>query len=156
MCASLSLERKTRRDSRVVVLVRVLTRSSMSFLDSIDRFAHAAKQTGQIFAEASKRRPTPFADAILKTPLGDLARDVDPSELGLFTLVPDPSSTPAVAPDDTASSVTNAAQKSNVARVEFPGATPLKRPAGTAKHARRENDKEPEVYAEAALKYLDR
>ena len=130
----------------------------MSFLDSIDRFAHAAQHSGQIFSEASKRRPTPFADAILRTPLGDLARDVDPSELGLFTLVPDPSSVPAVAraADDSASGAGATAQKSNVARVEFTGATPLKKPSGMAKHARRENDKEPEVYAEAALKYLDR
>jgi hypothetical protein len=129
----------------------------MSFLDCIDRFAHAAKQSGSIFSDTSKRRPTPFADAVLRTPLGDLARDVDPSELGLFTLVPDPTSIPASKhADETLAANVATASKTNVARVEFPGATPLRRPAGTAKHARRENDKEPEVYAEAALKYLDR
>lgn len=123
-----------------------------TLLDHIDRFAYTANAIQSIAKGASQPLPTPYVRAVLRTPLGDLARDVDPSELGLFTLVPN-ASTPTATGDDSNAS---AAQKNALTRVEFPGATPLRRPAGTAKHARRENDKEPEVYAEAALKYLDR
>ncbi|KAJ7072472.1 hypothetical protein C8F01DRAFT_247605, partial [Mycena amicta] len=66
---------------------------------------------------ASSSAPTPFTNAILNTPLGDLIRDIDSSEHGLFT--------------------------SNLERVEFRGPAP-----------RRKQD--PEIYAEAALTYIER
>ncbi|KAI0674826.1 hypothetical protein C8Q78DRAFT_1075188 [Trametes maxima] len=93
--------------------------------------------------------PGPFTRAILDTPLGDLIRDIDPSEIGLFTLVPP--QLPAIPEVET----TNV----GIGRVEFLGATPLRKPPST-KHARadgqRPREHDPEVYAKAALKYLDR
>ncbi|EJD03261.1 uncharacterized protein FOMMEDRAFT_146881 [Fomitiporia mediterranea MF3/22] len=123
-----------------------------TLLDHVDRFTYTAQTIKSVTKAASELHPSPYVRAVLRTPLGDLARDVDTSELGLFTLVPDAS--PLSAPSDDVGA--SAAQKGSVARVEFPGATPLRKPAGASKHGRRENDKEPEVYAEAALKYLDR
>ena len=123
-----------------------------TLLDHIDRFAYTAQAIQSAAREASEPLPSPYVRAVLSTPLGDLARDVDTSEIGLFTLVPS-GSAPSTGGDDAS---TTSAQKGSVARVEFPGATPLRKPAGMHKHARREIDKEPEVYAEAALKYLDR
>ncbi|KAI0371053.1 hypothetical protein BV20DRAFT_1035409 [Pilatotrama ljubarskyi] len=92
--------------------------------------------------------PGPFTRAILETPLGDLIRDIDPSELGLFTLVqPQQPVVPDVEPNV------------EIGRVEFLGATPLRKPP-SSKHGRadgqRPREHDPEVYANAALKYLDR
>ncbi|KAL5523982.1 hypothetical protein ACEPAG_8155 [Sanghuangporus baumii] len=123
-----------------------------TLLDHIDRFTYTAQSIQTAARNTSEPLPSPYVRAVLRTPLGDLARDVDTSELGLFTLVPN-ASAPSASGDDSGAS---AAQKGSIARVEFPGATPLRRPAGASKHLRRENDKEPEVYAQAALKYLDR
>ncbi|KAI0356316.1 hypothetical protein OH77DRAFT_1495639 [Trametes cingulata] len=93
--------------------------------------------------------PGPFTRAILETPLGDLIRDIDPSELGLFTLVqPQQPVLPDIEPTNV-----------EIGRVEFLGATPLRKPP-SAKHGRadgqRPREHDPEVYAHAALKYLDR
>ena len=95
----------------------------------------------------------PFTRALLETDLGDLIRDIDPTELGLFTLVQPSQSAPAHTQEDASS-----ATKTEITRVEFPGATPLRRPP--ARRARddpaRPREHEPEVYAQAALKYLER
>ncbi|KAL5485000.1 hypothetical protein ACEPAI_7642 [Sanghuangporus weigelae] len=123
-----------------------------TLLDHIDRFTYTAQSIQTAARNTSEPLPSPYIRAVLRTPLGDLARDVDTSELGLFTLVPN-ASAPSASGDESGAS---AAQKGSIARVEFPGATPLRRPAGASKHPRREIDKEPEVYAQAALKYLDR
>ena len=78
---------------------------------------------------------------------------IDPTELGLFTLVQPTQSAPAHTQEDAPS-----ATKTEITRVEFPGATPLRRPP--ARRARddpaRPREHEPEVYAQAALKYLER
>ncbi|KAK7692830.1 hypothetical protein QCA50_004465 [Cerrena zonata] len=95
----------------------------------------------------------PFTRAILETDLSDLIRDIDPTELGLFTIVQPTQPAPSHTQED-ASTTTGA----EIARVEFPGATPLRRPP--ARRARddpaRPREHEPEVYAQAALKYLER
>ncbi|KAH8995722.1 hypothetical protein EDB92DRAFT_1794419 [Lactarius akahatsu] len=90
----------------------------------------------------------PFSRSVLSTPLGDLIRDIDPSELGLFTLLPPPQ--PA-APHQNA-------QVSGIARVEVVSATPLRKyPAAQRRDVFTEPKKPPpEVFAEAALKYIDR
>ncbi|OSD01261.1 hypothetical protein PYCCODRAFT_1412789 [Trametes coccinea BRFM310] len=93
--------------------------------------------------------PGPFTRAILETPLGDLIRDIDPSEIGLFTLVQPQQ--PAV-PEAEAANV-------EIARVEFLGATPLRKPPSARQpraDGQRPREHEPEVYANAALKYLER
>jgi len=86
---------------------------------------------------------------VLSTPLGDLIRDIDPSELGLFTLLPPPPQ-PA-APHQNV-------QVPGIARVEVVSATPLRKyPAVQRRDVFAEPKKPPpEVFAEAALKYIDR
>ncbi|THH08150.1 hypothetical protein EW145_g2897 [Phellinidium pouzarii] len=127
-----------------------------SLLDHLDRFSYTAQAIQSSARRASSTAAaTPYVRAVLHTPLGDLARDVDASELGLFTLVPHPDShghtSTAAADGDSNAAI---ARKNEIARVEFPGATPLRRPHTEQGGTRRE--KEPEVYAEAAMKYLDR
>lgn len=87
-----------------------------------------------------------FTAAVLRTHLGDLIRDIDSSELSLFTLNdPHPG-------QDRESAGTTAPE---LTRAEFHGATPLRRPP-----ARRDDGRipeiEPEVYLQAALKYIHR
>ncbi|KAG1865862.1 hypothetical protein DFJ58DRAFT_863502 [Suillus subalutaceus] len=75
----------------------------------------------------------------------DLIRDIDSSELGLFTLVHPPSHVP-----------TESEARGVISRVEFPGATPLKKPPSRRQEMTKPREYEPEAYAQAALKYLDR
>jgi hypothetical protein len=93
----------------------------------------------------------PFTAAVLHTHLGDLIRDADPSELGIFNLVhpAGPGANQAHDRDDGGS------PRPEITRVEFPGATPLKKPLAREETQKR-NELEPEVYAHAALKYMDR
>jgi hypothetical protein len=102
-----------------------------SLSDQIDRLSQCACSIKDTTLGALKNN-NPFTTAVLTTQLGDLIRDVDPSELGLFNLVP--SSDP------------------EIKRVEFTGPTPLRKPT-------RRDDKppeiDPEVYAQAALKCID-
>src|SRR5882762_1856233 len=113
--------------------------------DHIDRFSSTVKSirtTVSALSDPSSNSRGPFTHAVIKTPLGDQIREIDPSELGLFTLVT-PSHQDKV--------------KDEITRVEFPGATPLRRPAASRRDdAMRIKELEPEVYAQAALKYLDR
>ncbi|KAK0212981.1 hypothetical protein DFS33DRAFT_1377428 [Desarmillaria ectypa] len=108
-----------------------------SLSDQIDRFSRTSKAIAAIAATvAVSPDVTPFSTIVLDTQLGDLIRDVDPSELGLFLLVGPHSE------QDSRGDIPK------LARSGFPGATPLK------PRTRREVD--PEVYAHAALKYIDR
>lgn len=86
-----------------------------------------------------------FTTAVLNTALGDLIRDIDSSELGLFTLIHPPSHVP-----------TESETRGMISRVEFPGATPLRKPPSRKQEMTKPREYEPEVYAQAALKYLDR
>ncbi|EIW83249.1 hypothetical protein CONPUDRAFT_164227 [Coniophora puteana RWD-64-598 SS2] len=130
-----------------------------SLFDQLDRLTAVSRSiitTNAVFSEPDRARGGPFTRAVLDTPLGDLIRDVDASEMGLFTLQ---------RPVHAAASDSEA-RPPEVGRVAFPGATPLRRPppgrgrgemgmgAGGVGKARGEY--EPEVYARAALKYLDR
>ncbi|KAH8119469.1 hypothetical protein DFH11DRAFT_1501245 [Phellopilus nigrolimitatus] len=127
-----------------------------SLLDHIVRLSYTAQSIQSSARHASTSSTGPYARAVLSTPLGDLTRDVDASELGLFTLAAQPAhaahagAAASGAHDDVTAPV---AQKAEVVRVELPGATPLRRPRTRLE---KEKEKEPEVYAEAALKYLDR
>lgn len=118
--------------------------------EHIDRLSHIAQSIRAASSPALGRTiPGPFTRAILDTPLGDLIRDIDPSEIGLFTLVQPHQ--PAV-PDVEATNVA-------IGRVEFLGATPLRKPP-SSRNAKpdgpRPREHDPEVYANAALKYLER
>ncbi|KAJ7714177.1 hypothetical protein DFH07DRAFT_863560 [Mycena maculata] len=84
-------------------------------MDNLDRLAantHAIR-----VAASSSLPPSPFTTAVLNTSLGDLIRDIDPAELGLFT--------------------------PQLSRVEFHRPAPRKK-------------QDPEIYAQAAFKYIDR
>jgi hypothetical protein len=131
--------------------------------DSADRLIHlasvikthaAAAGTQQTSPVASNSVANPFTRAVLQTPLGDLIRDIDPSELGLFTLV---TSTQLPAPYISQEDAP-AGPKAEIARVALPIATPLRRPPTnfTRGAGQKPGEHEPEVYAHAAIKFLDR
>jgi len=114
-----------------------------SLSDHIDRLAAHAKNIS-LAAHRASVSSSPrglFSGAILLTHLGDLIRDADPSELGLFSLVH---------PER----VAVLEKPLEVERINFHGATPLKRPRPD--DASRARDPDPELYAEAAMKYMDR
>ncbi|KAH8993297.1 hypothetical protein EDB86DRAFT_3078779 [Lactarius hatsudake] len=124
-------------------------RAMPSITDHINRL----NQTTRIIKSAANAinqssHPGPFSRSVLSTPLGDLIRDIDPSELGLFTLLPPPQ--PA-APHQNA-------QVPGIARVEVVSATPLRKypPAHRRDVFTEPKKPPPEVFAEAALKYIDR
>ncbi|TRM69672.1 hypothetical protein BD626DRAFT_624997 [Schizophyllum amplum] len=122
----------------------------MSLLESIDRLSQQTKairtSAGSIAPRQSHLDPRlnvsgPFTRAILYTQLGDLIREVEPTELGLFHVVESPASKEVPA--------TSAAE---FTRVSVPVATPLRKPAH--KDERRQRS-DPEVYAKAALRYIE-
>ncbi|KIY65920.1 hypothetical protein CYLTODRAFT_491915 [Cylindrobasidium torrendii FP15055 ss-10] len=79
-----------------------------------------------------------FTHAVLYAPIGDVIRDTEDSELALFAV-----------DDATAYPTPGASSALTVRRVEFPGATPLRRPP-----PRRDQPVEPELYLNAALKCI--
>lgn len=110
-----------------------------SLSDHIDRFnknTRSIASTASQIAQQHSDFPGTFTRAVLSTHLGDLIRDIDPSELGLFRLVDSPASN--ATPQD-----------HELKRTEFSGATPLR------KHPLQRDELKPEVYAHAALKYID-
>ncbi|OSX66651.1 hypothetical protein POSPLADRAFT_1132375 [Postia placenta MAD-698-R-SB12] len=122
-----------------------------SLSDSVDRICLLAKNIRLNAASCASETAGPFTKAVLHAPLGDLIRDIDPAELGLFTLVAPSKQVPDV--DNTGAST------SEITRAEFHGATPLKKPPvpKPGRHnPQRPGEHEPEVYARAAIKYLDR
>ncbi|KAG6829557.1 hypothetical protein H0H92_004226 [Tricholoma furcatifolium] len=104
-----------------------------SLSDQIDRLSHNTRAIKATTAHAAAPVGGPFTNAILSTSLGDLIRDIDPSELGLFSL-----------------------PESEITRAEFTGATPLKKAPSRRDDAHKARDIGPEVYAQAALKCIDR
>ncbi|KAF9007970.1 hypothetical protein BDQ17DRAFT_1350342 [Cyathus striatus] len=121
-----------------------------SLSDQIDRFTRhtrAIKTTASSLASQSSQSSSgPFVRAVLHTHLGDLIREVDSSELGLFTLI----KTPPAPLHDRDSRVNRV---SEIQRTEFSGATPLRR---QPRRDESTQDIEPEIFARAALKYIDR
>jgi hypothetical protein len=126
--------------------------------DRIDRLSRTTKSIQAIAAqigvpsnghslEAGMARP--FTRAVLGTTLGDLIRDVDVSELGLFSLVESSSAGETRAHERDARRNVH----SEITRVEFPGPTPLKKQRADQQKAK---ELDPEIYAQAALRYLDR
>ncbi|KAJ4468211.1 hypothetical protein J3R30DRAFT_1684714 [Lentinula aciculospora] len=116
--------------------------------DHIDRLTHNTRSIKSTTASCGSSGTGRFSRAILTAELGDLIRDVDSSELGLLTIT-NPSN--AVAHDKETRNQSGV----EITRAEFLGATPLRRTTG-----RRDESKPrellPEVYGEAALKYMDR
>jgi len=111
-----------------------------SLSDHIDRFnknTRSITSTASQIAQQHSAFPGTFTRAVLSTHLGDLIRDIDPSELGLFRLVDSPDKGGRTLQDH------------ELKRTEFSGATPLR------KHPLHRDELKPEVYAHAALKYID-
>ncbi|KAG6857265.1 hypothetical protein H0H87_007098 [Tephrocybe sp. NHM501043] len=104
-----------------------------SLSDQIDRLTRNARAIKSTTAHAAASIDGPFTRAILSASLGDLIRDVDTSELGLFSL-----------PD------------SQITRAEFTGATPLKKAPPRRDDLPKKKDYEPETQAmeEPPLKSL--
>jgi len=122
-----------------------------SITDHIDRLTATMKSVKASASTITQRNhPRLFTRSVLTTPLGDLIRDIDPSELGLFTLVPPPQQQTRV----------NAQSRPppEITRVEVVSATPLrKHPSAQRRNVLvQPKEPEPEVFAEAALKYIDR
>ncbi|KAF8828964.1 hypothetical protein HHX47_DHR3000991 [Lentinula edodes] len=116
--------------------------------DHIDRLAQSTRSIKSISASCGSSATGLFTRAILSAELGDLIRDVDSSELGLFTIT-----TPStvVAHDKETRNQSGV----EITRVEFHGATPLRRPTGRRDELK-SKEIPPDVYAEAALKYMER
>jgi len=120
---------------------------ALSLPDYIELVSSISKSIRTNVSEPSDYAPGFYTNAVLRTPLGDLIREADPSEVGLFTLVP-PSSYGAVTEAEEAPG-----SATHVTRADLPSATPLKPRSGREIKAQ---EHEPEVYANAALKFLDR
>ena len=126
--------------------------------EHVDRLSSLAQSIHSSASAASSSNSSAgiFTRAVLNTPLGDLIRDIDPAELGLFSIVPTAKPGPSHAQKDVDQS---APPHGEIARVAFVGATPLRKPPAPRpgrQDAQRIGEHEPEVYARAALKYLDR
>jgi hypothetical protein len=116
-----------------------------SLTDHIDRLTSSTKSVkASASVITSSNHHAPFTRSLLSTPLGDLIRDIDPAELGLFSVIPPP--------------ITQVGPPTEVTRVELVSATPLrKHPSAQRRDAPiQSKEPEPEVFAEAALKYIDR
>ncbi|KAH8830199.1 hypothetical protein DL96DRAFT_1591980 [Flagelloscypha sp. PMI_526] len=110
-------------------------------LSHIERFNRDSRSIHKLAVSSSVPLAGPFTRAVLSSDLGELARDIDPTELGLFTLIrPEPL-------ED------RRREKKEISRVEFHGATPLRPGPQTAK---KEKEIEPEVYLDAALRCIHR
>lgn len=108
----------------------------------IDRLSTTTRAIATVTAHTATTIAGPYTRAVLTAPLGDLIRDIHPSELGLFTLPPPAHDlrTPA----------------SEIARAEFSGATPLRKHPHRRDDPSKSKDLDPETYAHAALKCIDR
>jgi hypothetical protein len=111
-------------------------------IETFSRNTKAIKTTAASTAINQPSIPGLFTSAVLNTHLGDLIRDIDPSELGLFSLTPSHFREQGV-------------PTTGVTRTEFPAPTPLRKPL-SQRDIPKPNDVEPEIYAQAALKYIDR
>lgn len=108
-----------------------------SLTDAIDRLSYISSSIQTTSEQTGTTKPGPFYSALFNSNIQEVIRDLDDSELGLFSL-------------DQANGVVPQAPSAIPNRKRFTAATPLrKRPDAT-----RELDDE--VYAEAAVKYIDR
>lgn len=114
--------------------------------DYIELVSSISKSIRANVSEPEDYAPGFYTNATLRTPLSDLIREADPSEAGLFTLVP-PSSYGAGTEEEGPGGATQ------VTRADLPSATPLRPRTG---REIKTQEHEPEVYANAALKFLDR
>src|SRR5260370_29073895 len=145
---SVDVTRVPRRHNRLSHEILLQHNNIMpSMTDHVDRLTSTMKSVNASASDITQHPHTgPFPRAVLTAPLGDLIRDIDPSELGLFTLVPPPRVSTQYRPPQ------------EVTRVEVVSATPLrKHPTAQRRDVLvPSKEPEPEVFAGAALKYIDR
>ena len=121
---------------------------ALSLPDYIELVSSISKSIRTNVTEPDDYAPGFYTNAVLRTPLGDLIREADPSETGLFMLAPSSSYG-----GGTVEEGEEPANATHVTRVDLPNATPLRPQTGREIKVQ---DHEPEVYANAALKFLDR
>jgi hypothetical protein len=127
-----------------------------ALLQHIDQLTHLSSNLSSTSTSITAASG-PFTHAVIHAPLQHLIRDADHSELALFTLAPTSNTTTAPGTTQTRDRDRDLALE----RVPFAGATPLKRrplrhkPDSTATQPKQE-EIDPQIYARAALKYLDR
>ncbi|KIY50170.1 hypothetical protein FISHEDRAFT_57518 [Fistulina hepatica ATCC 64428] len=117
-----------------------------SLLDNVERVARNSRSIQSSASQIVERpRAGPFTRAVLYSQLYNLIREADASELGLFEISrPEPSreALPSASP--------------NLLRATFPVATPLRKTSVRRdREDQRPKNHEPEVYAQAALKYIE-
>ena len=101
-----------------------------SLSDQIDRLTQSTRAIKATVASTGNNSTGVFTRAVLDTHLGDLIREVDPVELGLFSLV----------------NSHHYEQEHQLHRIQFSGATPIRN--------QNKQDIDPEIYAHAALKCI--
>ena|ERR1700761_8979407 len=112
-------------------------------LDTIDRISTSAALIKKVTQEPEYDGPGAFSRALFNRDTQAVIRDVDDSELGLFTL-----ENTSVAPDALAS-------EPHVTMAKVTEATPLRKQRVRTRSQSGETPAyDPEVYAEAALRYL--
>ena len=110
-----------------------------SIADITDRLSYIANDIHTTAQKTGKIRPGPFVTAFFNRDIQAVIRDIDDYELGLFTIENGVTASQVVEED--------------IGRKKFTGATPLRKRPGKQPVT---EDYEPEIYAESALKYLDR
>ncbi|KAF9051001.1 hypothetical protein BDZ89DRAFT_1056899 [Hymenopellis radicata] len=117
-----------------------------SLSEHIDRLSKCTKGIETAAQAVSGSATTQsFTFAVLHTKLGDLIREIDDSEIGLFSVV---------VPSTTQERDSIAKAVPELARNEFQVATPLRR--APTRRDDGSKDLDPEAYAHAALKYIHR
>lgn len=109
-----------------------------SLLDTIDRLTYTANLLHSTTISSKPESIGPFTQSMLHSSLQDIIREADETEYELFHF--------ATYQDD------SPLGQGTLGRREYKTATPLR----TRRTAGKVKDEEPEVYLEAALRYLDR
>jgi hypothetical protein len=127
----------------------------MSLLATIDRLSTAASAINKVAKSAAKQsEPGPFYRALVTRDIQSVIRDVDETELGLFTL-PSLQVGSTGSTEQASSKIPELETNTivNVDRVNVVEATPLRERKRRVR-SRDAEEYDPEVYAEAALRLL--
>ncbi len=140
---------KSGLDMFVVQFPQCLHQTAMASLsEQIDRLSKCTKGIETAAQAVSGSAPTQsFTFAVLHTQLGDLIRDIDDSEIGLFSVV---------VPNTPQERDSVAKAVPELTRNDFQVATPLRRASTRRDDGNKSKDPDPEVYARAALRYIHR
>lgn len=110
-----------------------------TLVDTIDRLAGATSSIRRNLRDATPYTSGPYSTALFNPDIQSVIRDIDESEIGLFSLDTQPLVVETAVPEVT------------VSRAKTVEATPLRK---RRVRTREVEEYDPEVYAEAALRYL--